>query len=267
VTIRLLTLTVAFSLLTAPTIVQAADGILITQRMTSGGPPLTVQVQIDATRMRTEMAGPNGALQVMIFDGAKQVLYIVDPARKTYMEMTKADADRLGAQVQAAMAQMQAQLEKLPPAQRAQMEAMLKGRGGAAAAPQYTRTGSDKVGSWTCDKYDATLDGQKIGEMCSVNPTTLGFSATDFAVMGQMAAFYSGMAPQIAGQLPGVSGIGQGGTSGFPVKTVTMIQGQTTTTEVVEAARRTFDDSLFAVPAGFTKQDMTNLMGGRGAQR
>ena len=80
--------------------------------------------------------GPNGAVQAMIFDGGKQVLYIVDPARKTYMEMTKADADRLGAQVQGAMAQMQAQLEKLPPAQRAQMEAMLKGRGGAAAVPQ-----------------------------------------------------------------------------------------------------------------------------------
>jgi hypothetical protein len=267
VTVRFLTLAVVFSLLTAPTIAQTGDGILITQRVTSGGPPITLQVQIEATRMRTDIAGPNGAAQVMIFDGGKQVLYIVDPARKTYMEMTKADADRLGAQMQGAMAQMQAQLEKLPPAQRAQMEAMMKGRGGAAAAPQYTRTGSDKVGRWTCDKYDLMQDGQKVGEVCSVNPTTLGFGATDFEVMGQMAAFYSGLAPQIAGQLPGVSGIGQGGTSGFPVKTVMVIQGQTMTTEVIEAGRQTFADSLFAVPAGFTKQDVTGLMGGRGTQR
>jgi len=267
VTVRFLTLAVVFSLLTAPAIVQAAEGILITQRVTSGGPPLTIQVQIEATRMRTDMVGPNGAVQAMIFDGGKQVLYIVDPARKTYMEMTKADADRLGAQVQGAMAQMQAQLEKLPPAQRAQMEAMLKGRGGAAMVPQSTRTGSDKVGRWTCDKYDLTQGGQKIGEVCSVNPTALGFGATDFEVMGQMAAFYSAMAPQMPGQLPAVSGIGQGGTSGFPVRTVMTIQGQTTTTEVVEAGRQTFADSLFAVPAGFTKQDMTGLMGGRGTQR
>src|SRR5688572_20886039 len=184
VTVRFLTSAVVFSLLIATTVADAAEGLLITQRMTSGGPPLTIQVQIEATRMRTDMVGPNGALQAMIFDGGKQVLYIVDPARKTYMEMTKADADRMGAQVQGAMAQMQAQLEKLPPAQRAQMEAMMKGRGGAAAVPQYTRTGTDTVGRWTCDKYDVMQDGQRIGEVCSVNPTTLGFGAADFQVMG-----------------------------------------------------------------------------------
>jgi hypothetical protein len=216
--------------------------------------------------MRTDIANPNGASQAMIFDGGKQVVYIVDPARKTYIEMTKADADRMGAQLQGAMAQMQAQIEKLPPAQRAQMEAMMKGRGGAAAAPQYTRTGSDKVGRWTCDKYDVMQAGQKVGEVCSVNPTTLGFGATDFEVMGQMAAFYSGMAPQLAGQFPGVSGIGQLGAPGFPVKTIMTIQGQTMTSEVIEAARQTFADSLFVVPPGFTKQDVTGLMGGRGTQ-
>ena len=107
-----------------------------------------------------------------IFDGGKQVLYIVDPARKTYMEMTKADVDQLSAQLQGAMAQMKAQLEKLPPAQRAQMEAMMKG-------VQRTRTGSDTVGRWTCDKYDLTQGGRKIGEVCTVNATTLGFGTTD----------------------------------------------------------------------------------------
>lgn len=263
-TVRFLVLSVLFSLLTAPTIAQAADGILITQRVTSGGAPLTVHVQIETTRMRTEMAGPNGATNVMIFDGGKQVLYFVDPARKTYTEMTKADVDRVSAQLQGAMAQMQAQLEKLPPAQRAQMEAMMKG-GVKAVALQPT--GSDKVGSWTCDKYDLTQDGQKFGEVCMVNPTTLGFGATDFDVMRQMGAFYSAMAPLMPTQLPGVSAIDQRGSSDFPVKTVIMMgQGQMTT-EVIEAGRRTFPDSLFAVPAGFTKQDLTGLMGGRGTQR
>jgi hypothetical protein len=256
--VRFLISSVLFSLLTVAAIGQSADGILIAQRVTSGGAPLTVRVQIEATRMRTEMAGPNGVTNVMIFDGARQVLYIVDPARKTYMEMTKADVDRLSAQMQKGMAQMQAQLEKLPPAQRAQMEAMMKG-------VQQTRTGSDTVGRWTCDKYDLTMGGQKIGEVCSVNLTTLGFRATDFAVMGQMGAFYSAMAPQMAGQLPGPGGIDPQGSSDFPVKTVMMVPGGTvTTTEVIEAGRQTFPDSLFAVPAGFTKQDLPAEMGGRG---
>lgn len=246
----LLTAAALFSLLTTSAIGQSADGIVITQRVTSGGAPLTVRVHIDATRMRTEMASPSGVANVTIFDGGKQVLYIVDPARKTYVEMTKADVDRLSAQVQGAVAQMQSQFEKLPPAQRAQMEAMMKG-------VERTRTGSDGVGRWTCDKYDLTMNGQKIGEVCNVSLSTLGFGATDFAVMRQMAAFYSGMAPQVAGQLPGPGGIDPGGNSEFPVKTVVIGPGGTVTTEVIEADRQTFFDTLFAVPAGFTKQDLT----------
>jgi hypothetical protein len=63
-----------------------------------------------------------------------------------------------------------------------------------------------------------------------------------------------------------VSGLDQRGSSDFPVKTVIMMGlGQTvTTTEVIEAGRQTFPDSLFAVPAGFTKQDLPAPMGGRG---
>ena len=257
--VRCLIVAVLFSLLTAPTIAQA-DGILITQRVTSGGAPLTIQVQIEATRMRTEMAGPNGATNVTIFDGGKQVLYIVDPARKTYMEMTKADVERMGAQLQGAMAQMQEQLAKLPPAQRAQMEAMMKG-------VQHTRTGSDTVGRWTCDKYDVMQAGQKIGEVCMVNPATLGIGETDFDVMRQMGAFYSAMAPQMAGQIPVPSSVDPRGSSDFAVKTVIMTgPGQAvTTTEVIEVSRQTFSDALFAVPAGFTKQDLIGAMGGRGA--
>jgi Domain of unknown function (DUF4412) len=255
--VRALILTAVFSLLTVPTIGQSADGILILHRVTSEGDPITIRTQITATRMRTEVAGPNGAMNVTIFDGGKQVLYIVDPARKTYMEMTKADVDRESAQLQGAVAQMQSQLEKLPPAQRAQMEAMMKG-------VQHTRTGSDKVGRWTCDKYDLTMDGRKIGEICSVNPTTLGFGATDFDVMLQMGAFYSAMAPLMPNQLLGASGIDQRGSSDFPVKTVMIVPGATVTTEVVEAGRQTFSDSSFAVPTGFTKQDITGAMGARG---
>ena len=207
------------------------------------------------------MAGPDGVTNVTIFDGGKQVLYIVDPARKSYMEMTKADVDRLSAQMQGSMAQMQAQLEKMPPAQRAQMEAMMKG-------VQQTRTGSDTVGRWTCDKYDLTQGGQKIGEVCSVTLATLGFGAADFDVMRQVGAFYSAMAPLMPTQLTGVSGIDQPGNSDFPVKTVMMIPGGgTTTTEVVEAGRQTFPDSLFAVPAGFTKQEVTGALGGAAAGR
>src|SRR5215510_10823301 len=98
----------------------AADGVLIVETSTVNGTPRTTQVQIEATRMRTEIAGQNGATQIVIFDGGKQTLYILDPVAKTYSEMTKADVDAAGAQLNGAMAQMQKALDGMPPAQRAQ---------------------------------------------------------------------------------------------------------------------------------------------------
>jgi hypothetical protein len=246
---RFFILAVLVSSLTAATNGQSADGILITQRVTSGGAPLTIQVQIQATRMRTEMAGPNGVTNVTIFDGGKGVLYNIDPLRRTYTEMTKADVAQLSAQLKVGSAEMQSQLEKLPPAQRAQMEAMMKG-------VELTRTGVDAVGGWTCDTYELTLAGQKIGERCTVPLATLGFVATDFDVMNEMAAFYAVMAPQFAGQLPGPAGVDAQGGAEFPVKTVLMTPGGAVTTEVIEAGRRAFSDSWFAVPPGFTKQNI-----------
>jgi hypothetical protein len=253
--VRFFTLAALSSLLAARGLGQPADGIVITQRVTLGGAPVTVQTHIDATRMRTEMAGPNGATNVTIFDGGKQVLYTIDPARKTYTEMTKADIDRLSAQLQGAAASIQSQLEKLPAAQRAQMQAMMKG-------VELTRTGTDTVGNWTCDKFDMTLAGQKLGERCTVSLAVLGFTARDFDVMGQMAAFYAAMAPQMGGQASVPTGIDPGGSSDFPVKTVMMVPGVTTTTELIEAGRQPLSDALFAVPAGFTRQDAGPLGGG-----
>jgi hypothetical protein len=244
---RLFILAVLLSCLRAAMIAQSADGILITQRVTSGGAPLTIQMQIQAARIRTEMAGPNGVTSVTIFDGSQQVLYNIDPVRRTYTEMTQADVAQLGAQLQVGPAEIQAQIEKLPAAQRAQMEAMMKG-------VELTRTGVEQVGRWTCDNYELTLAGQKIGERCTVSLATLGFTAADFDVMNQMGAFNSVISPQLAGQLPAQGGVDAQGGADFPVKTVLMTPGGTVTTEVIEVGRRTFSDSSFAVPAGFTKQ-------------
>ena len=237
---------------------EAADGIQITQRVNSGANPTTTQMQVEATRMRTQITDQNGLSQAIIFDGSKQLMYIVDAAKKTYMEMTKADLERMQSQMQGMLAQMQAALEKMPPAQRAQMEAMMKGRMGGmgAAAPKFEskRTGTDKVGRWTCEKYDVFMNGEKLNDVCTVDPAVLGFTAKDFAVSAQLASFFQALVPQIAAQVAVVGTVEAQGFAGFPVRSTMVVAGQTITTELVEASRQTFADSLFTVPAGFTKQ-------------
>src|SRR5215203_1670923 len=85
---------------------QAADGLLIVQKTTSGGAPQTNQIQIENKRMRAESSGPTGGKQIVMFDATKEVLTMVDPDKKTYAELTKADVEKLGAQMAGAQSQM-----------------------------------------------------------------------------------------------------------------------------------------------------------------
>ena len=252
---------------------RAADGVLIVETSTVNGTPRTTQVQIERTRMRTEIAGQNGASQIVIFDGGKQVLYMVDPATKSYSEMTKADVDAAGAQIGDAMAQMKQALEGLPPAQRAQMEAMMKGRlgglPGAGAAPktEYRRGGTSKVSKWTCDVYEGFQNNAKTGEVCTVSPAALGFNANDFEVSRQLAAFMRGLIPQGADQLFQTGRVQEQGYDGVPVRRVTTIAGREIVTELTSVARQTFPESAFAIPDGFTKTAGAFARGrGRGRQ-
>lgn len=244
----------------------AADGIVIAQKMTSAsGAVTTNQIEIDKTHMRAAMASASGRRQAVVFDAAAQVLRMIDDEAKTYSEMTKADVDRMGAMASGAMGRMQEQMQNMPPEARARMEAMMKGRGIAPAGGEpivYRKTGTDKVGKWSCDKYEGTRGGAKVSELCTVSAAALGFTDADFAVSRQMAEFFAKLAPQGAEQLFRIGTADANGFSGLPVRSVTFSNGQPGgTTEVTDAGRRSIPDSAFAVPAGYTRREM---MGGRG---
>jgi len=246
----------------------AADGILIAQKMTSAsGTVTTHQIEIEKTRMRAESEAA-GRKMTMIFDGTAQVMRTVDDAAKSYTEMSKADMEKMSAQMSGAMAQMQESMKNMPPETRKKMEAAMQGRGGlgAPATPtEYKKVGTDKVGKWTCDKYEGTRSGEKVSELCTVPPATLGFTAGDFDVTRQMAEFFSKLVPQGGDQLFRIGSPAANGFSGLPVRTVIFRNGAPSfTSEITDARRQNFPDSIFAVPAGYTKRDM---MGARGRGR
>ena len=223
--------------------------------------------------MRAEMPGPAGAKQAVVFDATRQVMWMINYDKKTYTEMTKADADRLGGQMQDALAQVQAQMANLPPAQRAQIEAMMRGRGvpgmtTRAVKTEYKKTGTDKVGQWTCDKYEGFQNNQKVADLCTVDPAALGFAITDFEVSRQLGEFFKKMMPQNADQMFTIGKVEDQGFSGVPVRRTFTVAGRQTTTELSEATRQTFGDALFAVPAGFQKEDfLGGAAGGTGRGR
>jgi hypothetical protein len=269
-----LTLAGAVCLLAAPAF--AADGVLIVQKMTMGtAPAQTQQIQIEPRRMRMEAAGTRGGgPQVVVFDGTRDVLLMIDDASKSYSEMSKADLDALSSQISGAMAQMQDAMKNMPPEQRAQIEAAMRGRGmggasagtGAAAAPkvQYKKTGTDTVGKWTCDKYEGYTNGQKTSEVCTVDPKVLGFTAADFAVTKDLSAFFQKLMPGMASRAFRIGSPEDQGFSGVPVRTVTTVGTQTVTQEITDVRRESFADAIFQAPAGYKKQDSPFGRGRRG---
>ena len=275
-----LTCVAAVCLLTSA--VHAASGVqIVTKTTSSGGAPesrvaralgdRTSRVQIEPTRMRTESTDAKGDTTVMLFDGTRQILDIISVSKKTYTEMTKDDVERMGARVSDAMAKMKKRLESLPPAQRAQMEAAMKGRmGGAGAKPApkipYKKTGTDTVGKWRCDKYEAVENGRKTSEVCAVDPKVLGFTASDFEVSRQFAEFFKKMNPSSTGQTQSfaIATVADQGFSGVPVRRMFTIAGREVTTEITEVSRQSFPASAFAVPEGFQKQSLPTA--GRGRQ-
>jgi hypothetical protein len=239
----------------------AADGVLIVEKATNGGKTQTNQIQIEKDRMRAETGGPGGEKRTVVFDGVKQVLWMINDDRKTYSEMTKADADRMGGQMSDAMARMQEQLKSLPPEQRAQIEGLMKGRGmpggpnGQTAKTAYRKTGTDRVGAWTCDTYEGSQNNQKVAELCTVEPSTLGFAMADFQVTKQLMDFFSKLVPQGGDQIFAVGTPEDQGFSGVPVRRISFRNGQQqSTTEVSEVRRQTFPASTFELPAGFQKE-------------
>jgi len=253
-------LTSTMLLLTCSAAASAENGVLVVQKTSTGSGQTTNQVQIAKSRMRAEMIDGSGSQRALIFDGDRQVMLIINPERKSYSEITKADIDRFASQMQDMMA-------KVPPEMRAKVEAMMKGRGMGTAAPaptEYRKAGTDKTAKWTCDKYDGYQNGQKTSEICTVEPSVLGLSAADFAVTQQFMEFFEKLMPQ-AGQMFGLGQMQSQGFSGFPVKSSSTFGGRTTTSEVTDVSRRTFEESVFAAPAGFQKESFPG-MAGRGRQ-
>lgn len=247
----------------------AADGVLITERTTSpDGKVTTNQVQLDQNHMRAETADREA--RTVIFDNTAQVLRMVNDETKTYREMTKADVDRMAGQMSDAMARMQDAMKNMPPEQRARIEEMMKGRGMAmggapAVKTEYKKVGSDKVGKWACDKYEGTRNGEKVVELCTVDPSALGLTQADFAVAFEMANFFKALVPQGAERMFMVGRADTQGFNGVPVRRVNFSNGQPQDVhELVGVTRQTFPASTWEVPAGYQKQP---LMGGRGRGR
>lgn len=226
-------------------------------------------ILLDADRMRVDQ----GNTSVMFLTKGGNRMVILDKGRNEYRELTQADAEQLGQQVSGALAQMQEMMKNMPPAQRAQMEAMMKGKmGQLAAAPAaptaYTAKGSATVNGFRCTNYDGMRDGQKVAEVCAAQPSDIKITPADFQVVEKMRDMFSGLAGSIqnsplANIIP-AGGITEKGINGFPVQSTSFSNGQPTSRDELKSVTdASLTDADFSTGAA-KKVDLGIGGGGKG---
>jgi hypothetical protein len=227
---------------------------------------------MDKDHIRAESRSGNDDA-AFVFDGPKKVVRMVNTTQKSYTEITTTEIQQMASQMSGAMAQMQAQLQSLPPEQRAMVEQMMQGRGGAgmrgmpgmpamaaAAKVEYRRTGTDKVGQWSCTKYEGTSGGQKTSEVCTVEPSALNLQASDFEASRQLAEFMKSLMPQMADGVTLFATTEAQGFSGVPVRRTTFRNGAVeSVAEITEIRREAIPASTWDVPAGFRREAMPGM--------
>ena len=255
----------------------AMAGVVVTSTQTKldthQASPMMVYVEAD----RLKVVTPENT---MIFRGDLNRMWVIEPQRRSYMEMTPETMQQMsgqlagaGAQLGAAQAQLQAQLAQMPPEQRAMMEQMLAGRGlggppggrGAPAGPpqiSFSKAGGSKtIAGWNCDVYRKTVNGQQEEELCIAPIGAAGLSTGRFRCSTNFSTF---MAPMMSSPMvPHTDYMNWNdmnkavGFQGMPLDTIIYAQGRPNMQQTVTKIERTaIPANTFDLPPGFTKRDM-----------
>jgi hypothetical protein len=238
-------------------------------------------IRLESNRARIE-GSSGGRDHVMIYRADRETMYMIDPAAKTYREMTKQDLEKMMGQANQQMSQMQKMMEEqmknMPPERRQMVEQMMKqkmgqlpGIGAAAAETSratYRKVASgETVGQWTCDKYEGTRDGQKQSEVWTTNWAGLGVSMDDFRIFQDLAQFFERLNPSMSDQMfrIGPEAESEQGYAGVPVRRIYYRNGAAyQQVDVTQVTRQSsFEDTLFEPPAGYKKETMPQMPGGR----
>jgi hypothetical protein len=212
------------------------QGVLFIEKETRGGQTTIAQTQLDKNHIRYSIEGGT-----FVFDGPKQTARLINSTSKTYFEMRKKDLEEMRDDIKSITAQMKG----IPG---------LSGMPTAATRAEYRQTGTDKVGAWTCTKYEGSVAGQKTSELCTVDPKELGLTPGDLEVGRRLLEF---MKELMANEAPFVNGTAQDGFSGVPVRRTTFRNGAVqSVTEVTEVRKQSFPASTFEVPAGYRKDSL-----------
>jgi hypothetical protein len=241
----------------------ARAGVTMVVKRGAGAAAAKSTITLDNDRVRVEGQGNGPREGNIIMDGRARKMVMINVSEKSYTELTEADMKKMGAQIAAMRAQAAEQMKNLPPEQRKKMEAMMGNMGtpdGKMPKVELKAMGQKKtVNGFACDMYRVSRDGVAKEEDCIAPWGPKVLQKSDFE---NFRKFAEEMAKSM-----GVTGTQNDMFQqydkfpGIPVSRHMLDGGED---EEIESIKRgSVAESLFTVPAGYTKKEMP-MMGGPG---
>lgn len=226
-------------------------------------PQQLLYVQDGAARIERAAKGPDAEYVIFRDD----LLYVVEPQRKSYAVLDRETIRAVGGAVDEAMIRMRDELARLSPEQRAMVEQLMGEQAGAmlgeagAGDPVTARdTGrSDAVSGLGCRVWELVREGTILRELCVVDFAEVPGHEDLKALAERMNA----ITRELSGTLSGL-GVSpgdieaMGSVPGYPVRIRSFSNGQPEPLETVlsEWREQSFSPALFVVPEGYARRDL-----------
>jgi hypothetical protein len=202
----------------------------------------------------------------MIFKN--DTMYALDHEKKNYTVIDRAQAKKMASQVSEAMQQMENELAKIPPEQRAMVEEMMRGSAGGAAAPkrgpaEYKKTTrTETAGGHSCRIWEGTVQGRKVTEYCVVPFGSIAGGQEVLAALKNMMSLMQEMfsalsASPFEGATMGTEWEGVNAIDGYPALVRRFEDGKAVSEDVLKSARSaSVPATQFEVPAGYKQESL-----------
>lgn len=245
-----------------------ADMTMVSEVTSSGRPSRTVTLSVKGPLALFEF-NDGAVTRSMLRDGAAKKMYAINHEKKELTVITEEDSRELEARQEAFRTQLKAQLEKLPPEQRARMEATMLGpqTTGTAKAPNFTyekkETPARKVNGFSCHDHVVKRDGVEDGEGCFASWKDVGMSANDFKTTMESAMPNSSSQQMLTQVFDG-----QASAPGFPVwRKRTDKQGNSSESTVKSFSKSALGPEKFVLPKDYAQKSMGEALKAQPAPR
>ena len=218
-------------------------------------------VWLDGSRLATQPAGREGSR--VIFRGAEEVAWLVDPAQRSYFQLDPKSAEATAAQVAGLRNGVAQGLELLSPEQRAGVKAFL---GDLASAPPAARPAvrvrsrgeAARHAGLACTRHDVLEGERRVAELCLAAYGTGPLTRERTAAVPALIAFLRRTLGPLAREIPSLRPLtplaSLGRIEGFPLAARAAEPGGPERTVVaVRVEEQTVEPAVFEIPAGYSR--------------